>query len=261
MKDMNSMDLLSVQKHLIDFIRVEVRKAGFQKCILGISGGVDSALVAYLAAGALGKDNLTGVLMPYKTSSPESTGDAMLIVETIGIKWEKVDITPMVDAYLSFDPEMDNLRRGNIMARQRMIVLYDISARERALVLGTSNKTEILLGYGTLFGDTACALNPVGNLYKTDVWALAESMGVPKRIIEKKPTADLWAGQTDEEELGFQYRHVDKLLRKMVDKSCSDEELMKQGFEKAFIANVKDLIRRNEFKSKPPLIAKLPPNV
>jgi NAD+ synthase len=255
------MDLLSVQKHLVGFIRTEVRNAGFQKCILGLSGGVDSALVAFLAAEALGNDNLTGILMPYKTSSPESTADAMLIVDTLGIKWEKVEITPMVDAYLTIDPEMDNVRRGNIMARQRMIVLYDISARERALVLGTSNKTEILLGYGTLFGDTACALNPVGNLYKTEVWALAETVGVPKRIIEKKPTADLWTGQTDEGELGFAYRHVDKLLHQMIDKRCSDEELVKQGFEKEFIVKVKDLIRRNEFKSKPPLIAKLPLNV
>jgi NAD+ synthase len=253
------MDIQSVKKSLVDFIRTEVHKAGFEKCILGLSGGVDSALVAYLAAEALGKNNLTGVLMPYKTSSPASEADAMLVANQLGIRWEKVEITPMVDAYLTIDPAMDNLRRGNIMARQRMIVLYDISARDKALVLGTSNKTEILLGYGTLFGDTACALNPVGSLYKTDVWALAEIVGVPKRIIEKKPTADLWAGQTDEGELGFEYRKVDKLLHQMVDKRCSDEELVKQGFEKEFIAKVKDLIRRNEFKGKPPLIAKLPP--
>jgi len=258
---MDFMDLHSIRKHLVDFIRSEVHNAGFQKCILGLSGGVDSALVAFLAMEALGNKNLTGILMPYKSSSPESTSDAMLVVQALGIHWEKVEITPMVDAYLTIDPEMDNVRRGNIMARQRMIVLYDISAREKALVLGTSNKTEILLGYGTLFGDTACAINPVGSLYKTEVWAMAEAVGVPKRIIEKKPTADLWEGQTDEGELGFQYRHVDKLLYQMLDKRCSEDELIKQGFEKEFISKVKDLIRRNEFKSRPPLIAKLPMNI
>ena len=253
------MDMLSVKNNLVHFIRTEVNTTGFNKCILGISGGVDSALVAFLAAEALGNSNVTGVLMPYKTSSHESTVDAMLVVNQLGIKYEKVDISPMVDAYLTIDPAMDNIRRGNIMARQRMIVLYDLSARERALVIGTSNKTEILLGYGTLFGDTACAINPVGDLYKTQVWQLAEAMGVPKRIIEKKPTADLWVGQTDEEELGFQYNHVDQLLHQMIDKRLNDSELVKHGFEKEFISKVKDLIWRNEFKSRPPRIAKLPP--
>jgi NAD+ synthase len=253
------MDLLSIKKNLVDFVRTEVSNAGYQKCIIGISGGVDSALVTFLAVEALGNGNVTGVLMPYKTSSPESIADAMLVVNQLGIPWEKVDITPMVDAYLTIDPAMDNVRRGNIMARQRMIVLYDLSARERALVIGTSNKTEILLGYGTLFGDTACAINPVGDLYKTQVWQLAEAVKVPKRIVEKKPTADLWAGQTDEEELGFQYKHADQLLHQMVDRRLNDTELGKQGFEEEFISRVKDLIRRNEFKSRPPRIAKLPP--
>jgi NAD+ synthase len=246
-----------VKKTLIDFIRTETAKAGFNKGILGLSGGVDSALVAHLATVALGKENVLAVLMPYKTSSPESLEDASLVVKQLGIRFEKIEITPMVDAYLNKVSDMSDLRKGNIMARQRMIVLYDLSARENAMVIGTSNKTEILLGYGTLFGDTACGINPIGELYKTDVWQLAEEIGVPKKIIEKHPTADLWEGQTDEGELGFSYREVDRLLRLMVDENASDDHLVELDFKKEFIEKVKNLIRKNEFKRKLPLIAKL----
>lgn len=246
-----------VQKLLVGFIRDEIRNAGFSKAVLGLSGGVDSALVAFLGAEALGRENLTGIMMPYKTSSPESLADAALIAKAIGVKTETVDITPMVDPFIAGDPAMDNVRRGNIMARERMIVLYDRSVREQALVLGTSNKTETLLGYGTLFGDTACAVNPIGDLYKSQVWELAVAVGVPKKIVEKKPTADLWAGQTDEGELGFSYALVDKLLFAMVDERRSDEELQSAGFEKHFIEKVERLIRRNQFKRRPPVVAKV----
>jgi NAD+ synthase len=246
-----------VRKLLVGFIRDEVTNAGFSKAVIGLSGGVDSAVVAYLATEALGKENVLSVLMPYKTSSPESAADAKQVVEQLGIRHETVEITPIADPLISADGSMDNVRRGNIMARSRMIVLYDRSAREKALVIGTSNKTEIMLGYGTQYGDTACALNPVGDLYKTQIWQLAEALGVPKKIIEKKPTADLWQGQTDEQELGFSYKLVDQLLYFMVDERRTEEELVERGFEKHFIQKVQRLIQRNQFKRVPPLIAKI----
>lgn len=246
-----------VKKLLVDFIRDEVTRAGFRKGIVGLSGGVDSALVTYLTTEALGKENVVAVLMPYKTSSPDSLTDAKVVIEQLGISTETVDISPAVDACLAKNGEMDNVRKGNIMARQRMIVLYDLSAREQALVIGTSNKTEILLGYGTQYGDTACAINPVGDLYKTQIWQLAETVGVPKKIIEKKPTADLWVGQTDEAELGFAYKLVDQLLYSMVDERRTDAELVEHGFEKHFIEKVKRLVQRNQFKRRPPVIAKV----
>lgn len=246
-----------VQKLLTTFIRDEVTAAGFSKGIVGISGGVDSALVAFLTTTALGKENVLGVLMPYRTSASDSTRDAQQVVERLGIRSETVDISPMVDAYLAGRGDPDNVRKGNVMARQRMIVLYDLSARERALVIGTSNKTEILLGYGTQFGDTACAINPVGDLYKTQIWQLAEEIGVPHAIVAKNPTADLWTGQTDEGELGFTYARVDQLLFFMIDERRSDEELLARGFEKEFIAKVRALVQRNQFKRRPPIIAKV----
>ncbi len=246
-----------VRKLLTDFIRDEVMNAGFENGVVGISGGVDSALVASLTAAALGHDHVLGVLMPYRTSSPDSLADAKLVAGQLGIRTETVDISGMVDSYQGRDQTMDQVRRGNVMARARMIVLYDLSAREQALVVGTSNKTEIMLGYGTQFGDTACAINPIGDLYKTQVWQLAEAAGVPKNIVDKKPTADLWAGQTDEGELGFSYKLVDRLLYAMIDERRDDEELLEQGFEANFIKKVKRLVQRNQFKRRPPVIAKI----
>ena len=246
-----------VEKMLIQFIRDEVRNAGFSKGVVGVSGGVDSALVMLLTAKALGPENALAVLLPYRTSSPDSIDDAKSVVRLAAVRSETIDITPMVDAYIGRDGEMNDVRRGNVMARQRMIVLYDLSARERALVIGTSNKTEVMLGYGTQFGDTACAINPLGDLYKTQVWQLADAAGVPKKIVEKKPTADLWAGQTDEGELGFSYKLVDRLLYAMIDDRRTDEELNELGFEENFIEKVRRIVQRNQFKRRPPVIAKI----
>lgn len=252
-----SLNSAMVRKLLVDFIRDEVTNAGFSKAVIGISGGVDSALAAYLATDALGKENVLGVFLPYRSSSPESLADAKLVTQQLGLRNETIEITAMVDGYAAQNGALDNLRRGNVMARARMIVLYDLSAREQALVIGTSNKTEIMLGYGTQFGDTACAINPLGDLYKTQIWQLAEAIGVPKKIVEKKPTADLWAGQTDEGELGFSYKLVDQLLYFMIDERRSDDELAERGFEKHFIEKVRRMIQRNQFKRRPPVIAKI----
>jgi len=251
------LDTEKIRAQLVRFIKTELARAGYRKGVMGLSGGVDSALAAFLASEALGKENVLALLLPYKTSSPESLRDAEEVVGLLGIRSEKIDISPMVDAYLAKAGEIDQVRRGNIMARQRMIVLYDVSYRDEALVIGTSNKTESLLGYGTLFGDTACAINPLGDLYKTQVWQLAEAVGVPRRIIEKSPTADLWENQTDEAELGFTYRDVDLLLEAMVTRGESDQKLEASGFDPAFIGKVRDLIRGNEFKRRMPPVARI----
>jgi NAD+ synthase len=252
-----SLDSDLVRRILVDFIRDESRNAGFGRAVVGVSGGVDSAVSVTLAAEALGKENVLGVLMPYSGSSPESASDAAGLLARIGVKSETVDISPMVDAFIARDSGMDRLRKGNLMARARMIVLYDISARDRSIVVGTSNKTEILLGYGTLYGDTACGINPIGDLYKTQVWDLAAAIGVPGAIVGKKPTADLWAGQTDEDELGFSYNLADRLLFRMEDERLDEEKLVSMGFEKLFIEKVRERIRANQFKRRPPLIARV----
>ena len=246
-----------LRRVLVGFIREEVRKVGVQNDILGLSGGIDSALVAYLAAEALGPEHVHAVIMPYRTSNPESEAHARLVAETLGINHQVVEITSMVDAYFDLFPEADNMRRGNKMARERMTILYDHSAACNALVLGTSNKTELLLGYGTLHGDMASALNAIGDIYKTQVWQLSEEMGVPREVIEKKPSADLWAGQTDEQELGFTYREVDELLFHMVDLRMSRQELVAAGFAPAFIDKIYAKVQNSHFKRRLPIIAKV----
>jgi len=242
---------------LTAFTRNEVYKTGLTRVVLGLSGGVDSALSATLAAEALGAKSVLGVIMPYKASNPESRAHAELIARVSGVETLLIDITPQIDAYFERFPDADARRRGNKMARERMTILYDQSARWDALVLGTSNKTELLLGYGTIYGDTASALNPLGDLYKSQVWALAEAMGVPPEIVGKEPSADLWHGQTDEDELGFAYREVDRLLYLMVDQRCTRPELLAAGFSESFVEEVARRIMTSQFKRRLPLIAKV----
>jgi len=254
------LDNEAVRGLLVRFIRDESRRAGFERAVVGVSGGVDSALSVTLAAEALGGDNVLGVLLPSSSSSPSSAADASSLLERIGVKSETIDISRAVDAFLPRAGSVDRVRRGNVMARCRMIALFDLSARDGAIVVGTSNKTEILLGYGTLYGDTACGINPIGDLYKTQVWELAAHLGVPKTILEKKPTADLWEGQTDEDELGFSYRVADSLLYHLVEEGLDDAGVEALGFEKNLIGKVRERMRRNEFKRRPPVIGRITRN-
>lgn len=246
-----------VKQILTDFVRSETHRVGFDRVVVGLSGGVDSSLSTFVAVEALSKENVVALIMPYKTSRKESTDDARMVVELLGIDSKVIDITPMIDAYFAMFPEADERRRGNKMARERMSILYDHSAALGALVLGTSNKTELLLGYGTIHGDMASAINPLGDLYKTQIRQVARAFGVPEKIIAKAPTADLWMDQTDEKELGFTYEDVDKLLYLMVDKRYDRESLVEVGFQKEFVNRVYQMVQRSHYKRRLPLIAKL----
>ncbi|HSP65049.1 MAG TPA: NAD+ synthase [Candidatus Deferrimicrobium sp.] len=255
--DALSIDNEVVRDILVGFIRNEVRKVGFERVVVGLSGGVDSALSAALACLALGPENVVPILMPYRTSSSASEADARLVCERLGLTPTLVDISPQVDAYFERFPDADRGRRGNKMARERMTILYDMSWARHALVIGTSNKTELLLGYGTLFGDMASALNPLGDLYKTQVFALARSVDLPQQVITKAPSADLWEGQSDEEELGFAYDRVDLLLYYLVDERRTRAELRALGFDDSFVETVARRVMGSQYKRRPPIIAKL----
>ena len=242
---------------LVDFIRDEIRRTGLTRAVVGLSGGIDSALSCALAAEALGPQNVLAVRLPYATSSANSLADAQLVIDQTGVQHETFEITEMVKPLLAgISPEQQK-RAGNAMARARMIVLYDRSASFGGLVVGTGNKTEILLGYSTLFGDSASAINPLGDLYKTQVRQLARHIGLPVSVIDKAPSADLWVGQTDETELGFTYERVDQLLYLLVDQRYLPEECAAAGFELKFVEQVISQIRRNQFKRMLPTIAKL----
>jgi NAD+ synthase len=250
----------SVARRIIaDFIRGQLRQAGFERAVLGLSGGIDSGLVAYLTAEAIGAERLLCVLMPYRTSSPASRGDAERIVARLGTASEVVDISPMVDGYFGPDSDASSLRRGNFMARMRMAVLYDRSVTWGGLVVGTGNKTESLIGYTTAFGDNACAFNPIGDLYKSQVRQLAQEMGVPEAIIRKAPSADLWPGQTDEAEANFSYPLLDRLLYWRIDKRRSADEVVAMGFEPELVERVDRMVAASEFKRQVPPVAKLGP--
>jgi NAD+ synthase len=249
-------DEVLVHKMLVSFLLNETRKAGLTRVVLGVSGGVDSAVVTGLAAEALGPKNVLGLFTPYRTTAERSRTDARSVARTFGITLEEVPITTQIDGYFANVPEAHRVRVGNKMARERKSIEYDRSWPE-GLVLGTSNKTELLLGYGTQFGDLACALNPVGDLYKTQLRELAAHIGVPRPIIEKAPSADLWEGQTDEGELGFSYEDADVILYHMVDRRASPADLAAAGFDSALVARIRERIRRNHFKRVMPLIAKV----
>ncbi len=242
---------------LTGFICSEITRVGYTRALIGLSGGIDSALSCYLAAEALGPENVLAVRMPYRTSSADSLEHAQLVIDALGVQSMTIPITEMVDPLLEGMGAQDKVRRGNVMARMRMIVLYDQSEVFGGLVVGTGNKTEILLGYSTLYGDSACAINPLGDLYKTQVRQLAADMDVPAAIIQKAPSADLWENQTDEGELGFTYADVDRLLYLLVDQRYSPDDCVETGFDEAFVRTVVERVRRNHFKRVLPPIAKL----
>jgi len=242
---------------LTGFLRSEVTRVGYSRAVIGLSGGIDSALSCVLAVEALGAENVLAVRMPYKSSSADSLAHADLLIKQLQIPNKTVEITDMVEPLFASDMEMTKLRKGNIMARERMIVLYDQSEVFKGLVIGTSNKTEILLGYSTQFGDAASAMNPLGDLYKTQIRQLSRAMNIPAPIIDKAPSADLWDGQTDESELGFTYEQVDQLLYLMIDQRYSPRECVEAGFDELFVNAVLKRIQRNQYKRMQPPIAKL----
>jgi NAD+ synthase len=242
------------------FIGSQLTQTSFRRLVVGLSGGVDSATTAFLAVRAAGADNVMGVRMPYRTSSLESEADALAVVAALGCRTERVDISPMVDPMLALidgDEAATRVRRGNVMARQRMIVLYDRSAAFDALVIGTSNKTEALLGYGTLWGDMAAAIQPIGDLYKSQLREVAECLGVPERILAKPPSADLWPGQTDETELGAGYDDLDRILYALVDRRWSQDRCVRAGLDAGLVARVAATVARMEFKRQVPPVAKV----
>jgi NAD+ synthase len=246
-----------VERVLTRFIRDELAKSGFRKGILGLSGGLDSAVCVSLAARALGPRNVLALLMPYGNVFGAELRDARAVARLLGLRSRVVDITPQIDAYFAAHPTRNRVLRGNKMARERMAVLYDFSAREKALILGTSNKTELLIGYGTVHGDMASGINPLGDLYKTQVRELAAHLGLPPRIREKPPTAGLWAGQTDEQEIGLSYGAIDAVLESLVDRRKSVREVAAEGHSIKVVLRIAALIRNSEFKRKLPPIAKI----
>lgn len=256
---MNKLDLnlKEVHNELVEFLRENFKKAGFSKAVLGLSGGIDSALVAYLLRDALGKENVLAIMMPYKSSNPDSLNHAKLVIENLKINSKTIEITDMIDAYFKNEKEATSLRMGNKMARERMSILFDYSSKENALVVGTSNKTEIYLGYSTQFGDSACALNPIGDLYKTNIWDLSRYLKIPNELIEKKPSADLWEGQTDEQEMGLTYKEADQVLYRMLEENKTVEEVLAEGFNKDLVDNIVRRMNRSEYKRRMPLIAKI----
>lgn len=242
---------------LTGFIRDSITKAGMKKAVMGLSGGIDSAVSAYLSARALGAENVMVVRMPYKTSSEDSLTDAEAVIEDLGLAHMTVPITDMADALISRFSDMSNLRQGNIMARMRMITLYDQSMAWGGLVMGTSNKTEFLLGYSTIYGDSGVALHPIADLYKYQIRQLARHLGVPKSIIEKPPSADLWVGQTDEQELGFTYDEADQVLFLLVDERYTVDEVAEVGFDCDFVKKIWERVKANHYKRTMPNIAKV----
>jgi NAD+ synthase len=259
-RDLLTVDPGPVADLLVRFLREETWKVGFERLVLGLSGGIDSSLAVTLAVRALGAEQVTGLLMPYGRggASEQAIADAQELARGIRLgRTELLDIAPLVDAYFAGETEATPLRRGNVMARVRMTMLFDRSMRDRSLVVGTSNKSELLLGYGTLFGDLASALNPLGDLYKTQVRSLARFLALPESILSKPPSADLWPGQTDEGDLGFTYEEVDPVLYLLVDRRLTPREIVEYGFDQGFVEEVWRRVRGSQFKRGMPVIAKV----
>ncbi len=249
---MRVIDLNEQVELIVKFIKSQLTSTGFSKLIVGLSGGIDSSVTATLCVKAVGMENVIGVMLPYRKSHPDSLNDAIEVANMLGIKHKLIDISPMVDSYFDkYANEADTLRKGNRMARERMCVLYDLSAKYKALVAGTGNLSELMIGYCTQYGDNACAFEPIGHLYKTEVYMMAEILGLPQSVINKKPTADLWEGQTDEDEMGITYAELDEILCQMLDMKREKTELVSK-FSKEKINKVKRMIKNSEFKRNIP---------
>ena len=242
---------------LTDFVRDAIETSGADGIVLGLSGGVDSALAAALAVRGLGPERVHAFILPHRDSSADSLADARAVADALAVKSRTIDISPMIEAYFEIETGADRVRRGNKMARERMAVLFDQAKKLRALVLGTSNKTEILLGYSTIFGDNASSINPLGDLYKQQVWHLSRHLGLPERVVTKQPSADLWPGQTDEGDLGFDYATADEVLFLLFDEGHTPEEVVERGYPQAVVERITELERRNRFKRRLMLIARL----
>ncbi len=246
---MRKLDLNIERKRSVEFIRSYLKEAGFNKIVFGLSGGLDSAVAGALAVEALGAENVIAAILPYKNSASASLEHADLMVQTLGIQNYNIDLTAMTDAYFELhEPQADRARKGNWLARMRMCVLFDLSAKHRALVMGTGNRSEIMVGYFTLFGDAACAFEPIAHLYKTEVAKLAELLGIPQQIIKKAPSADLWEGQSDEEDLGFTYPVLDEVLdflETSVLENTPDEDLK---FPRQIYETVAKMVKATAFK-------------
>jgi NAD+ synthase len=263
MKEILKINPERVRDFLVEFLRDEFKKANFQNAILGMSGGLDSTVVAYLCKNAFGRTNTYGIIIPYKNTPKTSVDHAYMVGRTLGIRYLRFNITPQIDYYYQNFPQADKIRIGNKIARERMSILYDLSVHFGGMVVGSSNKSEIYLGYGTLFGDLAWLINPLGDLFKTEIYQLAEFLGVPKEIIEKKPSAELWEGQTDEDELGFTYKEADIVLYYYIEKNMSADEIANQVKEvsKEKIYKIIERVRNTDFKRKQPKIAKIPEEI
>ena len=250
---MRKIDIGKERKRIIEFIQEQLAKAGLDNLIVGISGGIDSAVTAALCVEAVGKEKVKGFLLPYKASHPDSLAHGRLLVEFLGVAYQKIDISPMVDSYFeTYFSEASALRKGNRMARERMCVLFDQSALYGGLVAGTGNKTELFTGYVTQHGDGACAFEPLGHLYKTEVYELAELLQIPQELIDKAPTADLWDGQTDESEMGISYAMLDEILYRLYEQQITEADIIAEGFAVKDLERVKALYTKSEFKRNLP---------
>ena len=252
-----AIDAADTRDKLIEFIRAQTTTAGFGRGLLGLSGGLDSTVTAYLTVGALGSENVSGLILPYRETAPDCREHAHLVAVELGMASEVIDITPQIDAYFDRLPEADRIRRANKMARERMSILYDHSRAHEALVVGTGNKTEALLGYTTMWGDMACAFAPLGNLYKTQVRQLAQKLGVPEVICSKQPSAGLWPGQTDEGELGFSYADADQVLYWLVDQQLNPQQVAEQGFTLELVEKIAATVEHSAYKRRMPPAAQI----
>ncbi|MEP6731028.1 MAG: NAD+ synthase [bacterium] len=242
------------EEWLVRFLRDEMKRRGFERAVVGVSGGVDSAVTAYLAQRALGAKNVVAVRMPYRTSSAGSLAHAQLVIDALGIEARTVDISAAVDGYLANEPDADPARRGNVMARMRMITLFDLSAKYQAIPLGTGNKTERLFGYFTWHADDSPPINPLGDLFKTQVWTLARHLGVPEVIVGKAPSADLVVGQTDEGDFGISYAKADEILNWTLS-GYDEKDLVARGFDSAEVALVRKRLASTHWKRRLPTVA------